>query len=94
MKHYCSFMYVVPESGGATLFLLASNPSSSPSGLVYGKGFRCERCISNRDHGANLLQYPHTDTGDAERLVRLYGPDIRFCGEMMKAGVISPALEL
>ena len=32
----------------------------------------------------NLLDFPHTDTGNAERLVRLYGSDIRFCPEAKK----------
>lgn len=30
----------------------------------------------------NLLIQPYTDTGNAERLVGMYGRDIRFCGEM------------
>jgi putative DNA primase/helicase len=32
----------------------------------------------------DLLNQPHTDTGNAERLVLLYGSDIRFCSELKK----------
>ena len=32
----------------------------------------------------DLLDLPYTDTGNAERLIRLYGEDIRFCSEMKK----------
>ena len=32
----------------------------------------------------DLLHQPYTDTGNAERLVALYGHDIRFCSEMKK----------
>jgi putative DNA primase/helicase len=32
----------------------------------------------------DLLRFPHTDTGNAERLVRMYGDDIRFCVETKK----------
>lgn len=32
----------------------------------------------------DLLRFPHTDTGTAERLVQLYGSDIRFCAETKK----------
>lgn len=47
---------------------------------------------SSSDHARNtpdehpetpdLLNLPYTDAGNAERLVRLYGADIRFCPEM------------
>jgi putative DNA primase/helicase len=33
---------------------------------------------------SNLLFQPYTDTGNAERLVLLYGRDIHFCGEFRK----------
>ena len=32
----------------------------------------------------NLLSFPHTDTGNAERLLLLYGCSLRFCIEMKK----------
>src|SRR5262245_24895164 len=32
----------------------------------------------------DLIHLPYTDTGNAERLVRLYGNDIRFCIGMGK----------
>lgn len=34
--------------------------------------------------GPDLLTYPHTDSGNAERLVALYGQDIRYCIEMRR----------
>src|ERR1039457_4748836 len=35
-----------------------------------------------RRHAApNLLRYPHTDTGNAERLVKMFKDQIRFCPE-------------
>src|SRR5216684_2910853 len=32
----------------------------------------------------DLLCYPYTDTGNAERLVHLFGAQIRYCPEMKK----------
>jgi putative DNA primase/helicase len=32
----------------------------------------------------DLLSFPHTDTGNAERLVAMFGNDIRFCPELKK----------
>lgn len=37
-----------------------------------------------QDPQPDLTGYPHTDTGNAERLVALYGADIHFCTEMKK----------
>jgi putative DNA primase/helicase len=36
------------------------------------------------DDESDLLIQPHTDTGNAERLVKLHGHDIRFCSEMKR----------
>jgi hypothetical protein len=42
--------------------------------------------IDNQEAGrqGNLLRYPQTDTGNAERLVALYGHSIRFCPDWKK----------
>lgn len=36
------------------------------------------------DPSPDLLHFPHTDTGNAERLVLMHGSDLRFCTEMKK----------
>jgi putative DNA primase/helicase len=39
---------------------------------------------ANSGRAHNLLSQPFTDTGNAERLIALYGRDIRFCAETKK----------
>lgn len=34
------------------------------------------------DTGLDLLPFPHTDSGNGERIVRMFGSDIRYCLEM------------
>jgi putative DNA primase/helicase len=36
------------------------------------------------DGGPNLLMFPFTDAGNAERIIALYGEDIRYCLEMKR----------
>ena len=41
-------------------------------------------CAPHLGEQPNLLIQPHTDTGNAERLIATYGRDILFCAEMKK----------
>jgi putative DNA primase/helicase len=57
-----------------------SEPKTSSSKRPASKGrHRCTVPVA-----PDLLPYPHTDTGNAERLVAMYGGYIRFCPEWKK----------
>ena len=49
---------------------------ASPPGADGGAG--------NGPLGLDLLPYPHTDSGNGERIVALFGADLRYCIEMQK----------
>src|SRR5258706_10087409 len=67
---------------------IANTPNTYKAGQRSGSAFQGhDRAGSDAvAEGAipDLLHFPHTDTGNAERLVRLYGSDIRFCVETKK----------
>lgn len=56
--------------------------SGAKSDVALFADYERDRSNGDRNDGVpDLLFYPHTDTGNAERLVRLYGSDIRFCAD-------------
>jgi putative DNA primase/helicase len=58
---------------------------SGPKGRAAPSSGRDSDSVDDpKDATPDLLYFPYTDTGNAERLVRLYGGDIRFCPETKK----------